>query len=51
MSLILGVDTATDVRAGLARDGQPVASAAVENRRAHAEQLLPLVQQVVAERG
>jgi tRNA threonylcarbamoyl adenosine modification protein YeaZ len=51
MSLILGVDTATDVRAGLARDGQPVASAAVENRRAHAEQLLPLVQQVVAEAG
>lgn len=51
MSLILGVDTATDVRAGLARDGQPVVSLAVENRRAHAEQLLPLVQQVVAEAG
>ncbi|MCE1174646.1 MAG: tRNA (adenosine(37)-N6)-threonylcarbamoyltransferase complex dimerization subunit type 1 TsaB [Propionibacteriales bacterium] len=51
MSLILGIDTATDVRAGVARDGRPVASAAVENRRAHAEQLLPLVQQVVAEAG
>jgi tRNA threonylcarbamoyl adenosine modification protein YeaZ len=51
MSLILGIDTATDVRVGLARDGQVVASAAVENRRAHAEQLLPLVQRVAAEAG
>lgn len=51
MSLILGIDTATDVRAGLARDGRVVASGAVEDRRAHAEQLLPLVQRVAAEAG
>ena len=51
MSLILGIDTATDVRVGLARDGRAIASGAVEDRRAHAEQLLPLVQQVAAEAG
>lgn len=49
MSLILGIDTSTDVRVGLARDSQIVASAAVENHRAHAEQLLVLVKQVLAE--
>ncbi len=51
MSLILGIDTAADVRVGLARDGQVLVSAAIEDRRAHAEQLLPLVRQVAADAG
>lgn len=51
MSLVLGIDTATDVRAGLARDGVVVASGEIADRRAHAEQLLPLVRRVLAEAG
>ncbi|PFG17506.1 tRNA threonylcarbamoyl adenosine modification protein YeaZ [Propionicimonas paludicola] len=50
-SLVLGIDTATDVRVGLAADGAVVASAAVADTRAHAEQLMLLVQQVLAEAG
>lgn len=50
-ALVLGIDTATDVRAGLARDGQPVVAAAVTDRKAHVEQLLVLVQQALAEAG
>lgn len=49
--LVLGLDTATDVRVGLARDGKVLVSRAIGNRRAHAEQLLPLVNQVLAEVG
>lgn len=48
-SVILGLDTATDVRAGVARAGVTIASGVVADRRAHAEQLLPLVQRVLAE--
>lgn len=51
MSLVLGIDTATDVRAGVARDGQVVAADVFADRRAHAEQLLPLVQRVLAAAG
>jgi tRNA threonylcarbamoyl adenosine modification protein YeaZ len=51
VSLILGIDTATDVRAGLARDGEVVASGAVRDRRAHAEQLMPLVRSLMADAG
>jgi tRNA threonylcarbamoyl adenosine modification protein YeaZ len=51
VSLILGIDTATDVRAGLARDGEVVASGAVRDRRAHAEQLMPLVRRLLADAG
>jgi tRNA threonylcarbamoyl adenosine modification protein YeaZ len=51
VTLVLGIDTATDVRAGVARDGLTVASGVVADRRAHAEQLLPLVQRVLAEAG
>lgn len=51
MTLVLGIDTATDVRAGVAKDGVAVASGVVADRRAHAEQLLPLVQRVLAEAG
>ena len=46
--LVLGIDTATDVRVGMARDGRAVVADAVHDRRAHAEQLLPLVQRVLA---
>ncbi|MEE9963789.1 MAG: tRNA (adenosine(37)-N6)-threonylcarbamoyltransferase complex dimerization subunit type 1 TsaB [Propionicimonas sp.] len=49
VSVVLGIDTATDVRVGLARDGVILESRAVESSRAHAEQLLPLVQQVMAD--
>ncbi|MDO5535501.1 MAG: tRNA (adenosine(37)-N6)-threonylcarbamoyltransferase complex dimerization subunit type 1 TsaB, partial [Propionibacteriaceae bacterium] len=45
------VDTSTVVAAAVARDGQILASARVEDTRAHAEALMPLVQQVVAEAG
>lgn len=51
MSLVLGIDTATDVRVGLARDGVVVATEAVQSTRAHAEQLLPLVRQVMSASG
>ncbi|MFT4111061.1 tRNA (adenosine(37)-N6)-threonylcarbamoyltransferase complex dimerization subunit type 1 TsaB [Propionicimonas sp.] len=47
----LGIDTATDVRAGVARNGHVVSAGVVADRRAHAEQLLPLVQRVLAEAG
>ncbi len=50
-SVVLGIDTATDVRAGVARDGAVVASDVFGDRRAHAEQLLPLVQRVLATAG
>jgi tRNA threonylcarbamoyl adenosine modification protein YeaZ len=50
-SVVLGIDTATDVRAGVARDGAVVASDVMPDRRAHAEQLLPLVQRVLAAAG
>nr|WP_300149607.1 tRNA (adenosine(37)-N6)-threonylcarbamoyltransferase complex dimerization subunit type 1 TsaB [Propionicimonas sp.] len=50
-SVVLGIDTATDVRAGVARDGVAIASGEVADRRAHAEQLLPLVRRVLAEAG
>lgn len=51
MTLILGVDTSTDVCAGLARDGEVVASAAIHDRRAHAEQLTPLIRRLLSEAG
>lgn len=50
-SVVLGIDTATDVHAGVARDGRVVARGVVSDRRAHAEQLLPLVQRVLATAG
>jgi tRNA threonylcarbamoyl adenosine modification protein YeaZ len=50
-SVVLGIDTATDVRAGVARDGRLVSTDVVPDRRAHAEQLLPLVQRVLATAG
>ncbi len=48
---VLGIDTSATVCAGVARAGEVVASATVADTRAHAERLMPLVQQVVAEAG
>lgn len=39
----LGVDTSTDICIGLARDGQIVASDRIDDRRGHAEKLMPLI--------
>lgn len=47
MSLVLGIDTATDIRVGLAQDGQVLLARAIEDRRSHAELLLGLVREVV----
>ena len=43
MTLTLAIDTATEVRAGLARDDRVLAVAVVPDARAHAEQLMPMV--------
>lgn len=43
MSLVLGLDTSTDVRVGVAVDGRVLAVGSIEDPRAHAEQLMPLV--------
>lgn len=51
MTLVLALDTSTDVRAGVARDGVAIAASAVENPRAHAEQLMPLIDRVLAAGG
>jgi tRNA threonylcarbamoyl adenosine modification protein YeaZ len=48
VSWTLGIDTATDVRVGLARDGAVVDRAEVTDRMQHAEQLLPLVRRVLS---
>ncbi|HMQ36636.1 MAG: tRNA (adenosine(37)-N6)-threonylcarbamoyltransferase complex dimerization subunit type 1 TsaB [Propionibacterium sp.] len=49
--LRLGIDTSTDVRVGLADDTGVLASRAVTNTRAHAEQLMPLVTATLAGAG
>lgn len=51
MSLTLGIDTSTDVRVGLATDGAVLASAAVTDTRAHAEQLMPLIRDTLQRAG
>ena len=51
MSIVLGIDTSGVVCAGIAKDGEVLASGVIPDTRAHAEQLMPLVQQVVAEAG
>ncbi|MGC4152823.1 MAG: tRNA (adenosine(37)-N6)-threonylcarbamoyltransferase complex dimerization subunit type 1 TsaB [Propionicimonas sp.] len=51
MSIVLGIDTSGVVCAGVAVDGAVAASGVVPDTRAHAEQLMPLVQQVLAEAG
>lgn len=47
--LVLGIDTSVDVRAGLARHGVPIARTGLTDTRAHAEQLMPLVDRLLAE--
>jgi tRNA threonylcarbamoyl adenosine modification protein YeaZ len=42
-TIVLGIDTSTDVCCGLAVDGGIVASGLVADRRAHAEQLMPTI--------
>lgn len=49
--LRLGIDTSTDVRVGLADDTGVLASRAVTDPRAHAEQLMPLVVATLAAAG
>ncbi len=50
-TLTLGIDTSTDVRVGLADETGVLASRAVTDSRAHAEQLMPLVNASLAEAG
>ena len=50
-TLTLGIDTSTDVRVGLADETGILASRAVTDSRAHAEQLMPLVNAALAEAG
>lgn len=50
-TLRLGIDTSTDVRVGLADETGILASRAVTDSRAHAEQLMPLVNETLAEAG
>ena len=50
-SLVLGIDTSATVCAGVAGAGVVLASGSVSDSRAHAEQLMPLVQRVLAEAG
>lgn len=50
-TLTLGIDTSTDVRVGLADGAGILASRAVTDSRAHAEQLMPLVNATLAEAG
>lgn len=50
-TVVLGIDTSGVVCAGVAVDGAVVASGVIPDTRAHAEQLMPLVQQVMADAG
>jgi tRNA threonylcarbamoyl adenosine modification protein YeaZ len=47
--LVLGIDTSTTVNVGLASDGDVLATGSVGDSRAHVEQLIPLVQQCLAD--
>lgn len=49
--LTLGLDTSTVVNVGLARDGVVLATASVDDRMAHVEQLTPLIKQCVEAAG
>lgn len=49
--LVLALDTASVVNVGLARGAQVLAVATVPDRMAHAEQLMPLVADVLARAG
>ncbi len=49
--LVLGIDTATVVNVGLARGGDVLAVGTVFDARAHAEQLVPLVNRCLSDGG
>jgi len=49
--LVLALDTATVVNVGLARGAEVLAVATVDDRMAHAEQLMPLVADVLGRSG
>lgn len=51
MTLVLAVDTSTDVRVGLARDGEVLVRRHVADTRAHLESLVPLIREALAEAG
>ena len=51
MSWVLGIDTSHHVAVGLARDGEPVDRLVVTDTRAHVEQLMPRVEQILARQG
>lgn len=48
---VLAVDTSTDVRVGLAHDGDLVGSRAVRDARAHAELLMPTINDLLSSAG
>ncbi|HYP45935.1 MAG TPA: tRNA (adenosine(37)-N6)-threonylcarbamoyltransferase complex dimerization subunit type 1 TsaB [Propionibacteriaceae bacterium] len=50
-ALVLGIDTSTVVCVGLARGGEVLGSASVNDRLAHVEQLTPLIRTVLASAG
>lgn len=43
MTITLAIDTSTDICAGLARDGEVLATTTIEDRRGHAEKLMPAI--------
>ncbi|MEL4358120.1 MULTISPECIES: tRNA (adenosine(37)-N6)-threonylcarbamoyltransferase complex dimerization subunit type 1 TsaB [unclassified Luteococcus] len=47
----LAIDTSTDICIGLAHDGRIVASDRIDDRRGHAEKLMPLIQAMCARMG
>lgn len=51
MTVTLALDTSTMVEAALVVDGEIAASGRVDDARAHAEELAPLVRQILAEAG
>jgi tRNA threonylcarbamoyl adenosine modification protein YeaZ len=48
-ALVIGIDTSTTVNVGLALDGEVLATGTIGDSRAHVEQLMPLVQQCLAD--
>jgi tRNA threonylcarbamoyl adenosine modification protein YeaZ len=48
---VLAIDTSTVVNVGVARDGNVLAVATVDDRMAHVEQLTPLIRRVMGQAG
>lgn len=51
MSVVLGIDTSTQVSAGVARDGVAVASIGHDGSRRHVEELMPAIDEALAQAG